>query len=106
MLTYVSGGELADWEATAEVNGSTVDMSSGWTFQVTCAPVGTTTASFTKTTNITGTTTGCTVSWATTGELNSLTAGRVYDLQLRCRRTSDSRDLIIEEQVRIKPAIA
>ena len=106
----VSGAELVDWTANFEVDGAAVDMSSGWTFQVTCAARGSTTALFTKTTNITGTTTGCVVSWATTGELTSLpatqAAGTVYDLQLRCRRTADSRDLIQREQITIYPAIA
>lgn len=109
-LVYISGAELDDWGAAIEDSDGAIDMSSGWTFQVTCAELGSTTALFTKTTNITGTTTGAVVSWATTGELNSLTAtspaGSRYRLQLRCRRTSDSRDVIIEEDLLMRPAIA
>ena len=106
MLTYVAGDELADWEATIEVNGATLDMSTGWTFRVTCAEPGATATLFTKTANITGTTTGAVVSWATTGELSTLTAGIVYELRLRCRRTSDSRDVTIRETVKIIAEIA
>jgi hypothetical protein len=107
---YVVGAELADWEAEVKmrVNGvlAVVDMTSGWTFQVTCAAKGSSTALFTKTTNIAGTTSGATVSWAAASELNVLPAGAVYDLQLRCRRTSDSRDVTVEEQLSILRAIA
>ena len=101
-LTYTAGDELPHWSPTYVLDGADVDMSSGWTFQVTVAPVGSTTASFTKTTNITGTTTGCTVSWATSGELSTLAVGR-YTARCRAQRTSDSHQATATILIVIEP---
>lgn len=91
---YRKGAELPSIELTWEdTDGEVIDFSAGWTFTVTVAPRGETTASFTKTTGITGAAgpPNVTIAWATTGELNSLAAG-AYDLQLRARRAADSKD--------------
>ena len=98
-VTYRSGAELPDTAiAWYDRDGTIIDFSSGWTFTV---KVGTgTTASFTKSTNITGASTApnVTIAWATSSELSTLTAGN-YRIELVARRTSDSKD-------RAFPAIA
>lgn len=90
--TMKEGAELDAWYYThKDVNGDDVNFSSGYTFSLTAATAKDATAAFTKTTGITGLATGIRVDWATTGELNSLTAG-VWWVQLRARNI-DSRDL-------------
>lgn len=94
MTSYVVGSDLPDLAITwYDSSGNLVDFSSGWTFTAKVAPVNSTVASFTKTTSITGAATApnLTISWATTGELNSLTAGS-YTVQVKANRTSDNRD--------------
>lgn len=93
--SYKKGAELDPWPYEhRDSDGELVDFSSGWTFSLTVATSKTAAAAVTKTTGITGLSTGVLVEWATTGELNSLTASDIpYVVQLRARRTSDSRDL-------------
>lgn len=101
MSSYVQGSDLPDlainWYDSA---GNPVDFSSGWSYQVKVAPVNSTVASFTKTTGVTGaaTTPNLTISWATTGELNSLDAGS-YVVQVRATRSSDDRQRFNPEPI-------
>lgn len=101
---YMSGAELPDlpleWR---DGDGDLIDFSSGYTFTVYVAPAESKAASFTKTTGITGAATSPNVvlAWPTTGaELNGLTAG-VYDVQVKARRTSDSKDRWFPNQITI-----
>lgn len=105
-LEYVLGAELGDAEITWNASdGTVIDFSSGWTFQVKVGQVGSA-ASFTKTTGITGAATApnLTVAWATSGELNSLTAGG-YDLQITATRSSDSKTRICQFRLVISGAV-
>lgn len=92
-VTYRAGAELPGltlpWQEELTQNVWTdLDLSSGYTFTLTLTdPAGTVT--LTKTTNITGTTTGATVAWAT-GELDIATG--TYVLHLRARETATSKD--------------
>jgi hypothetical protein len=98
-LNYFAGDELPAFEATITLNGATVDFSSGWTFTVKLTSPGETTV--TKTTGITGASTGTiTVAWAT-GELNIKPAR--WRLQLTATRTADQRQFTIQDEVVIKP---
>jgi len=94
--TYRLGAELDPLiYQHRDEDGDIIDFSTGWTFTLGCAPVGgaaLATGGFPKTTGITGTSTGIQVDWSTSTELAGLTGGN-YDVQLRARRTSDSRDL-------------
>lgn len=109
---YVLGQELAYWWAAIVYNNGSVlvvdeDFSTGWTFQVKVAPAGTYNSAvggFTKTTGIVGGTGGVTVQWATSGELNSLTAG-LYDVELRARNAANA-DLMVRDRLQVLPAIA
>lgn len=97
-LTYHRGDELPQWVATVTVNGSTPDLSSGYTFTVTVKQ-GSDAAVLTKTTNITGATAGVvTVAWAD-GDLD-IAAG-TYRVLLAATRTSDSAEWTVEDQLRI-----
>lgn len=99
-LSYYRNDERPDWQATVTVNGTADDMSTGYTFTVRVATSPTATAVLTKTTNITGATGGVvTVAWAA-GELDI--APGTYIATLTARRTSDSRDWTISEQLTIR----
>lgn len=103
-VSYVKGSELADLTVTwQDSSGNAVDLSSGYTFTVKVGVPGSA-ASFTKTTGITGTTTGVSIAWATTAELSALAAG-LYVLQIAANRTSDSKDRIQQFHVQIADAI-
>lgn len=110
-LVYISGSDLPDTQITIRNgDGTYPDFSSGYTFQVKVAPAGSTTASFTKTTGITGgagSATACnvTVAWATSGELNSLTSG-FYTLQVQVTRTADSAQWPEQFPLEIRAAIS
>lgn len=98
-LNYHQGDELPAFEATITLNGQTVDFTTGWTFTVKLTAPGQTTV--TKTSGITGASTGTiTVAWAA-GELN-ITPGR-WRLQLTATRTADQRQFTIQDEVVIKP---
>jgi hypothetical protein len=89
-VEYVKGSDLADMVVTwQDSEGTPIDMSTGYTFEVKIGRRGAT-ALITKTTGITGTTTGLTVAWATTAELNTLAAGD-HTIQFTATRTSDSK---------------
>lgn len=109
-LRYYVGSDLPDTQVTLRNgDGTYPDFSSGYTFQVKVAPTSGSAATFTKTTSITGaagssTVANVSVSWATSGELNSLTAG-YYVLQLQVTRTSDSRQWIEQFPIEIASAV-
>lgn len=110
-LRYYVGSDLPDTQITLRNgDGTYPDFASGYTFQVKVAPAGSTTSSFTKTTSITGgtgsaTVANVTISWATSGELNSLAAG-YYILQVQVTRTSDSRQWIEQFPLEIVAAVS
>ena len=82
------------------------DLSSGWTYEFKVGTSATAAASFTKTTGVTlsATSPSVAVNWATTGELNGLTADTRYLMQGRLRRSSDSRDLDLPDvHIYIRP---
>lgn len=102
--TYVKGSDLADLVVTwLDSDGVAINMSSGYTFSVKVGNPGSS-ANFTKSSGLTGTTTGLTVQWATSGELNGLDAG-IYTIQITATRSSDSRERIQQERLTILPAI-
>lgn len=97
-LNYFVGDELPAFEASITLNGQTVDFTSGWAFTVKLTQGATT---VTKTSGITGSSSGTiTVAWAT-GELN-IAQGR-WRLQLTATRTADQRQFTIQDEVVIKP---
>lgn len=102
-MQYVTGSDLPDLAVSwYDSNGNLIDFSTGYTYQVKVAPVNSLVASFTKTTNITGAATApnLTISWSTSGELNSLSEG-TYEVQIQATRTSDSRQRYNPEPIRI-----
>lgn len=101
-MKYVVGSELPDLTLEwYDRSGALIDFSSGWTFQVKVAPVGSTTASFTKTTGITGAATAPNViiGWVA-ADLGALTAGS-YEVQVKATRNSDSKDRFNPDPIRI-----
>ena len=94
-MRYYVGSDLPAAQLTLRNgDGTYPDFSSGYTFSVKVAPVGSSTASFTKTTTIAGgvgskTVANVTITWATSAELNTLTAG-FYVLQVTVTQTSGS----------------
>jgi len=88
-LRYVEGASLPSATLTCQDdNGTAVDLSSGYTFAL---RVGTASAlSFTKSTGITGTSTGVSVDWASTNEILSLSEG-TYLLSLVATTSSENR---------------
>lgn len=88
---YTVGDDLPDLPIEWKEDGTLIDFTSGWTFELKVGSPGSA-ALFTKTTGFTGAATApnLTIQFATTGELNTLAAGR-YTAQLRATRTSDSR---------------
>ena len=103
IVEYVQGAELDSLTLEIEDGtGALVDMSTGYSFSL---KVGTVyAAGFTKTASIGGISTGCQVSWLTSGELNTLAPGE-YTGQITCTRTSDSRQYIRHFTIRITPAV-
>lgn len=90
--TYVQGSDLPDLAWTWKDSSSNlIDFSSGYTFVLKVGQPGTA-ASFTKSTGISGAATApnVTIAWATSGELNTLAAGR-YIADLIATRSSDSK---------------
>jgi hypothetical protein len=108
LATYHVGAELPDLALTLkDSDGDVIDLSSGHTFSLKVATLSSTTASFTKTTNISGAAAApnCTVAWATSGELNSLSAGR-YWAQLAVTRTSDTKVRLFEFELEMRAVIS
>ena len=106
MNTFTQGSDLPDYsKAWLDGDGDLIDFATGYTFEVRVGNAGSA-ALFVKSTGITGAATApnITVQWATTGELNSITAG-VYDLQIIATRTSDSRARILNDAIQVLPAI-
>ena len=101
---YIVGADLADLTITwQDTDGTALDLSTGYTFSLKVGQKGSA-ALFTKTTGITGTSTGVTVAWATTGELNTLAAG-THTGQITATRTSDSEQRIQHFTLAIADAI-
>lgn len=103
---YYEGSDLADlsvvWLDTA---GVLIDFSDpGYTFEVKIAPFGTTVASFTKASNISGHATppNITVAWNTVGELNTLPAGH-YIIQIKA--SIAGKDRFMQERFEVLPAL-
>ena len=92
-MTYewTVGDDLPDLPVEWKEDGVLIDFSSGWTFELKVGSPGSA-AAFTKTSGFTGAATSpnLVIQFATSGELNTLAAGR-YTAQLRATRTSDSR---------------
>ena len=91
---YYKGAELPDLHVTWEdEDGEVIDFAAGWTFVVKVAREGSTAASFTKSSGITGAASApnVVVAWATSGELSTLAAGR-YVVQVVATRAADSKD--------------
>jgi hypothetical protein len=98
-LRYHRGDERPAWVGTVEVNGTTDDMSSGYSFTVKVAASLSDTAVLTKTTGITGATGGVfTCAWAV-NDLD-ITPGE-YIATCRIRRTADSFDETVTEPLTI-----
>lgn len=105
-LRYYLGDELGDAELTwNDSDGTLINFASGWTFSVKVGTPGSA-ASFTKTTTITGASTApnVTIAWATTGELNSLTAGG-YTLQVVATQTSGSKTRTLQVPLAMLPVV-
>ena len=97
-LRYHRGDERPAWQATVLVNGSTDDMTSGYTFSVRVQQ-GDATPVLTKTTNITGAAGGVvTVAWAE-NDLD-IAPGR-YKVLLTATRTSDSLEWTVQDTIEI-----
>lgn len=106
-VTYVAGADLPDLALTLrDSTDAVIDFSSGWTFTLKVAPSGSTSATLTKTTGITGAASApnVTIAWSTSGELNSLTPGR-YRAQLTATRGDDSKHRLFEFDLVVKAAI-
>lgn len=105
-LEYIQGADLPDAAITwRDRNNSIIDFSSGHTFSLKIGTPGQT-ALLTKSTGFTGAATSpnLTVAWATSGELNTLTAG-TYSGQIKATRNSDSKDRFLPFEIKILPAI-
>ncbi len=105
-VSYVLGSELPSLEiAWLDADGDVIDFSTGWTFSLKLASRGAA-ATITKTTGITGAATSpnVTVAWATTGDLNGLSAGR-WTGQLTATRTADSKQRIMQFALLVGAAV-
>lgn len=108
-MDYTQGADLPDLSLTwYDTNGALIDFSSGYSFTVKVAPLGSTTASFTKTTNITGSASApnLVVAWGTS-EIGNLGVG-TYDVQVQAHRAADSKDRFFPSALRlnVKAAIS
>lgn len=106
MPEYIQGAELDDMPISwLDADGDPYNFASGWTFSVKVGAKGAA-ATFTKTSGITGASTApnITVTWATTGELNTLAPGD-HTLQVEAIRTSDSRSLMMHDTITIIQAV-
>jgi hypothetical protein len=103
-MEYYRSDERPEWVATITANGVTDDMSAGYTFQVLIAPTAVEAPVLTKATGITGGPDGVvTVQW----EPSDLDLEpRKYIVQLTATRTSDSAELTVQDEIRIKPRLA
>lgn len=104
-VTYIAGAELGDLEVTwQDSDGAVIDFSTGYTFQVKVGRRGS--ASFTKTTGITGAATApnVVIAWSTSGELNNLPAND-YTVQIVATRDSDSKQRIMHTELSVASAL-
>jgi hypothetical protein len=107
-------GDEDDLQLWWEVSGSLINFSSGYTFSLTLARVSTpATIIFTKTTGFAGALgsgeegeegaiPNLVVSFATTGELNSVTAAGQYTLQIVATHVSDSKETTLQMTLNMK----
>ena len=103
---YVSGAVLADLAVTwLDDAGDVIDFSSGWTFSVKVGAPNST-ASFTKTTGITGAATApnVTIEWATSGEITTLGAGS-HTVQITATRSADSKPRRMQARLDVVKAV-
>ena len=103
--TYTQGSDLPDYTVEwRDQAGDLIDFSTGWTFQCKVGTPGA--AADITTTNVTGadTSPNVIVSFATSGELNTLAVG-VYTVQIKATRTADSRDRFFRGKLRVVAAI-
>lgn len=109
-ITRFINDEQPDYIETFAPNGTSPDMSTGWTFTcVITTTTGTPTTLLTKTTNITGATGGVVTVIFTGAELAAAnitatfaTNNVSYLMFLTARRTSDSSDLTAERTLLMK----
>lgn len=102
-LEYFDGQELGDaglW--LRDGSGALVDLSTGYTFEIKAWTPADGTA-FTKTDDMTGAAgsgrepdgvPNLAIQWDVTGELDQLTKGKRYKLQVKATRTADDKDHI------------
>lgn len=108
-MDYYAGADLPDLQlAWYDSSAALINFASGYTFAVKVAPLGSTIATFTKSTGVTGaaTTPNVTIAWAVS-EIGTLATG-TYDVQVQATRTADSKQRFFPDPLRIniKPAIA
>lgn len=103
---YVQGSDLPDLTITwRDSSNAIIDFSSGYTFSLKVGQPGLS-ATVTKSTGISGASTSpnVTISWSTSGELNTLTPG-TYIAQLIASRTSDSKQRFFQFVLPVNAAI-
>jgi len=104
---YVQGSDLPDlgieWY---DSDGNVRDFSTGWTFVVKVGTPGSA-ALFSKSSGIVGSATipNLTISWSTSGELNTIAAG-LYSADIIATRTADNKQLIRRIMLPVKPPIS
>lgn len=106
MPQYIQGADIPDLTVTwYDQNGNLIDFSTGWTFALKIGNPGST-ALVTKTTGIAGAATdpNVTVTWATSGELNTLATG-TYAGHLKATRSSDSKERYMTFDITILPGM-
>lgn len=101
---YTVGADLPDLVITTlDGSGDPIDFSTGYTFEIKVGRRGET-AQFTKTTNVTGGVGSVTISWATSGELNTLTPG-LWLVQGKATRGADSKHRFFFAEIDVRSAI-
>lgn len=106
-VEYIQGADLPDlaieWR---DSDGEIIDYSSGHTFSLRVGNPGSA-ATVSKTNGFTGAAVSpnITVSWETSGELNTITPG-TYDADLIATRSSDSKQRILRFALTVRPAVA
>lgn len=110
MIVYPQGAELPDLGITWNTStGVPIDFSVGWTFVLNLAGIYPSGAPLvlTKSTGITGNgpvSPNITITWATTGELNTLIPGN-YVFQLQATNTTTSKIRDMKDILQITPVL-
>lgn len=105
-VEYVKGATLPDLALTLKDSaGEVIDFSTPHTFAVKVGASGES-ATFTKTTGITGAASSpnVTIAWATSAEITTLDAGN-YEMQVDCIRTSDSKRRSWKLTMTVRPSL-